>query len=71
MKFVDGGKGLVGNEIDITLLVEALKLGPDGQPVNMKTQLAVNPSTQPVTPVEPVKKPGKPDLNDMFRGIFK
>ncbi|NDP48997.1 MAG: YceI family protein [Sulfuriferula multivorans] len=71
MKFVDGGKGLVGNEVDITLLVEALKLGPDGQPVNMKTQPAANPSTQPVTPVEPVKKPGKPDLNDMFRGIFK
>lgn len=68
MKYVDGGKGIVGNEVDITLLVEALKLGPDGQPVNMKMQPAANPSTQPV---EPVKKPGKPDLNDMLRGIFK
>lgn len=71
MKFVDGGKGIVGNQVDITLLVEALKLGPDGQPVNMKAPPAANTVTPPVTPAEPVKKPGKPDLNDMLRGIFK
>lgn len=71
MKLVDGGKGIVGNEVDITLLVEALKLSPDGQPVNMKAPPAANTVTPPVTPAEPVKKPGKPDLNDMLRGIFK
>lgn len=54
--------------MDITLLVEALKLGSDGQPVNMKATPAANPVTPPA---EPVKKPGKPDLNDMLRGIFK
>ena len=74
MKYVDGGKGIVGNEVDITLLVEALKLGADGQPVNMKTlpapQSVVAP-TQPTAPAEQPAKKEKPDLQDMLRGIFK
>lgn len=77
MKHVDGGKGIVGNEVEITLLVEALKLGPDGQPINMKAtpvpQPAAQPAAtpaQPATQAEPAKKE-KPDLQDMLRGIFK
>lgn len=72
-KFVDGGKGIVGNEVDITLLVEALKLGPDGQPVNMKAQPAAAPA-QPANPAHPLgKKTSRifTDLQDMLRGIFK
>lgn len=65
-KFVDGGSGMIGNEVDITLLVEALKLGPDGQPVNLKAQPAVAPAAAPA----PAKKDSKPDLKDMFKGIF-
>ena len=82
MKYVEGGKGIVGNEVDITLLIEALKLGADGQPVNMKAQPAPQPVAQPTSPpqvttpaatsapAESVKKE-KPDLQDMLRGIFK
>lgn len=70
MKYVDGGKGLVGNEVEITLLVEALKLGPDGQPVNMKAQAAPQPAAVPAQPAAPAKKE-KPDLQDMLKGIFK
>ncbi len=70
LKFVDGGKGIIGNEVDITLLVEALKLGPDGQPVNMKAQPAAAPAVAPAKPAEPAK-PEKQDLKDMFKGIFR
>jgi len=69
-KFVDGGSGMIGNEVDITLLVEALKLGADGQPVNVKVLPAVQPAAAPVQPVEPVKKDSKPDLKDLIRGIL-
>lgn len=71
-KHVDGGSGMIGNEVEITLLVEALKLGPDGQPLNMKAKPAVQPAAQPATsqPAEPAKKDGKPDLKDMLKGIF-
>lgn len=62
-KFVDGGSGIVGDEVDITLLVEALKLGPDGQPVNLKAQ----PPAAPAQPEAPAKKP---ELKDLLRGIF-
>lgn len=73
-KFIDGGTGIVGNEVEITLLVEALKLGPDGQPVNMKAQSVPQPvaaPAQPATPAAPAKKESKPDLQDMLKGIFK
>lgn len=65
-KFVDGGSGMIGNEVDVTLLVEALKLGPDGQPVNVKAQ----PAAAPVQPAEPAKKDSKPDFKDLIRGIL-
>ncbi|MFO7541314.1 MAG: YceI family protein [Thiobacillus sp.] len=71
-KHVDGGTGMIGNEVDITLLVEALKLGSDGQPVNMKAKPVVQPvaTPAPAPVVEPAKKDSKPDLRDMFKGIF-
>lgn len=65
-KFVDGGSGMIGNEVDVTLLVEALKLGPDGQPLNVKAQ----PAAAPVQPAEPAKKDSKPDFRDLIRGIL-
>lgn len=66
-KHVDGGSGMIGNEVEVTLLVEALKLGSDGQPVNMKAKPVAPPVAQPA---EPAKKDSKPDLKDMFKGIF-
>lgn len=71
-KHVDGGAGMIGNEVDITLLVEALKLGADGQPVNMKAKPVAQPVVQPAPApvVEPAKKDSKPDIRDMFKGIF-
>lgn len=69
-KFLDGGSGIIGNEVDITLLVEALKLGPDGQPVNLKAQPAAQPAAAPAQPAAPVKKDGKPDLKDLLKGIL-
>lgn len=65
-KFIDGGSGMIGNEVDVTLLVEALKLGPDGQPLNVKAQ----PAAAPVQPAEPAKKDSKPDFKDLIRGIL-
>ena len=70
-KHVDGGSGMIGNEVEITLLVEALKLGPDGQPINMKAKPAAQPAAPAtVQPAEPAKKDDKPDLKDLFKGIF-
>jgi polyisoprenoid-binding protein YceI len=66
-KYVDGGTGIIGNEVEVTLLVEALKLGPDGQPVNLKAQ-AAQPAAQPAA----VEKKDKQDsLKEMLRGILK
>jgi polyisoprenoid-binding protein YceI len=75
-KYLDSsGGGLLGNEIDITLLVEGLKLGPDGQVLNIKSQPAVAPApapaaTQPAQPAQPAKKE-KPSLEDLLKGILK
>jgi polyisoprenoid-binding protein YceI len=69
-KHVDGGSGMIGNEVEVTLLVEALKLGPDGQPLNMKVKPVAPPVAAPAQPAEPAKKDSKPDLKDMFKGIF-
>lgn len=75
-KYLDAsGGGLLGNEIDITLLVEGLKLGPDGQVLNIKSQPAAAPApapaaTQPAQPAQPVKKE-KPSLEDLLKGILK
>lgn len=74
-KYLDSsGGGLLGNEIDITLLVEGLKLGPDGQVLNIKSQPAVAPAPAPTPaatqPAQPVKKE-KPSLEDLLKGILK
>lgn len=72
-KYVDGGSGVVGNEVEITLLVEGLKLGADGQVLNLKNQPAptvVPPAaTQPTAAPAP-KKDTKPSINDLLRGIL-
>ncbi len=70
MKFVDGGSGMIGNAVEITLLVEALQLGPDGQPVNTKAKPVVPPAAAPSQPAAPAKKDSRPDLKDMLKGIF-
>jgi polyisoprenoid-binding protein YceI len=68
-KFLDSsGGGLVGNEVDVTLLVEGLKLGPDGQVLNIKPQPAVAPTPAPAA-TQPAKKE-KPTLEDLLRGIL-
>lgn len=75
-KYVDGGSGVVGNEVEITLLVEGLKLGADGQVLNLKNQpapvatpAATQPAPQPATVPAP-KKDSKPDIKDLLRGIL-
>jgi polyisoprenoid-binding protein YceI len=69
-KHVDGGSGLVGNEVEITLLVEGLKLGPDGQVLNVKTQPAPAPAAQPAT--QPAQQPAKkPGIEDLLKDILK
>jgi polyisoprenoid-binding protein YceI len=62
--------GVVGNEVEVTLLVEALKLGADGQPVNVKARPAAQPAPQPAQPAQPAK-PAQPDLMEMFKGLMK
>ena len=76
-KFVDGGSGLVGNEVEIILLVEGLKLGADGQVLNLKNQpapVAAPVTTQPAAPMPATapakKKEDKPDIKDLLRGIL-
>lgn len=72
-KYVDGGTGIIGNEVEITLLVEGLKLGADGQVLNLKSQPApaVVPATQPAaTPATAPKKDSKPSINDLLKGIL-
>jgi polyisoprenoid-binding protein YceI len=71
-KYLDAsGGGLLGNEIDITLLVEGLKLGPDGQVLNIKSQPAAAPAPAPsaTQPAQPAKKE-KPSLEDLLKGIL-
>jgi hypothetical protein len=63
------GGGLLGNEVEVTLLVEGLKLGPDGQVLNIKTQPAPVPAAAPAPQAEPAKK-DKPDLKDLLKGIL-
>lgn len=71
-KYLDStGGGLLGNEIDVTLLVEGLKLGPDGQVLNIKSQPAAAPAPAPAAtqPAQPAKKE-KPSLEDLLKGIL-
>ena len=68
-KHLDGGSGVIGNEVEVTLLVEAIKLGPDGQPLNIKAQPAAQPAV--AKPAEPARKESVPDLMEMFKGILK
>lgn len=56
-----GATGPLGNEVDITLLIEGIKLGPDGQPWNPKKAaeekhkaIAFPMPTQPVPQAVPV-----------------
>lgn len=72
-KYVDGGTGLLGNEVEITLLVEGLKLGADGQVLNLKNQpapVAAPATTQPPAPAAAPKKDSKPDIKDLLKGIL-
>ncbi len=72
-KYVDGGTGIIGNEVEITLLVEGLKLGADGQVLNLKNQPApaAATATQPAaTPATAPKKDSKPSINDLLKGIL-
>jgi len=69
-KHVDSG--VIGNDVEVTLLVEAIKLGPDGQPLNLKAKPAAQPAaTQPVQPAAPAKTESKPDIMEMFKGFMK
>jgi polyisoprenoid-binding protein YceI len=69
-KHVDSG--VIGNDVEVTLLVEAIKLGPDGQPLNLKAKPAAQPAvTQPAQPAAPAKTESKPDLMEMFKGFMK
>ena len=70
-KYVDGGNGLIGNEVEIVLLVEGLKLGPDGQVINVKDKppapvAAPQPAAQPAP--QPAKKPG---IEDLLKDILR
>jgi len=56
-KYVDGGSGILGNEVEVTLLVEALKLGVDGQPVNVKAPPAVQPAATSPAAAQPSVQP--------------
>jgi polyisoprenoid-binding protein YceI len=56
--------GPVGNEVDITLLIEGIKLGPDGQPWNVKAAaeekakvISYPMPTPPAPQVTPVQAP--------------
>ena len=69
-KHVDGGTGLIGNEVEITLLVEGLKLGPDGQVINVKDKPAAAPATAPAA--QPVQQPAKkPGIEDLLKDILR
>lgn len=69
-KYVDGGSGLVGNEVEITLLVEGLKLGPDGQVLNLKDKPAAAPA--PVPAAQPAGQPAKkPGIEDLLKDILR
>lgn len=68
------GGGPIGNEIDITLLIEGKLLGADGKPVNRKTE-EKKPAAQPTPPVQPAAQPAqekkKPDIEDLLKGILR
>jgi polyisoprenoid-binding protein YceI len=69
------GGGPLGNEIDITLLLEGKLLNADGSPFNRKAeakkpaQVVPAPATQP-TP-QPAQEKKKPDIEELLRGILK
>jgi polyisoprenoid-binding protein YceI len=69
-KYVDGGSGVVGNEVEITLLIEGLKLGPDGQVLNLKAQPA--PAPAPAPAAQPAQQPAKkPAIEDLLKDILR
>lgn len=71
-KHIDGGSGLVGNEVEITLLVEGLKLGPDGQVLNVNAKPAPAPAPAPAAQpaAQPAKK-DKPAIEDLLKDILR
>jgi polyisoprenoid-binding protein YceI len=64
--------GLIGNEVNITLLVEGLKLGPDGQVLNIKPRSTTLPGPMPQSgqPTAPTKRE-KPSLEDILREMIR
>lgn len=64
--------GLIGNEVNITLLVEGLKLGPDGQVLVNKPRASSVPGSMPSTsqPTAPARR-GKPSLEDLLRDMMR
>lgn len=70
-KHVDGGAGLIGNEVEITLLVEGLKLGPDGQVINIKDKPSA-PAAAPQPAAQPAQQPAKkPGIEDLLKDILR
>ena len=71
-KHIDGGSGIVGNEVEITLLVEGLKLGPDGQVLNVNAKPAPAPAPAPAAQpaAQPAKK-DKPAIEDLLKDILR
>lgn len=71
-KYVDSGNGLIGNEVEITLLVEGLKLGPDGQVLNVKNQPVAKPAPAPQPAAQPAAQPAKKQgIEDLLMDILR
>lgn len=71
-KYVDSGSGIVGNEVEITLLVEGLKLGPDGQVLNLKAQPVPTPAPAAQPAAQPAQQPAKkPGIEDLLKDILR
>ena len=68
-RFADNGP--VGNEVDITLLVEGIKLGPDGKPFSVK-KAAEEKAKAAAQPAAPQKEKSIEDQlkEKLLKGIF-
>lgn len=69
--------GPIGNEVEITLLVEGIKLGPDGKPFSVKKaaeeKAAAEKAKAATQPPAPAKEESLEDQlkRQLLRGIFK
>lgn len=71
-KYVGDSNATVGNEVEITLLVEGLKLGPDGQVINVKDKPAAAPAPAPAPAAQPAQQPAKkPAIEDLLKDILR